>query len=45
MKTGDIVIFKCSVASLKEIGLTSSQLAYFYIHLLEAVKETKPATP
>ena len=44
MKKGDIVVFKCSVASLKEIGSTSTQPAYFYIHLLEAVKETEPTT-
>ena len=35
MNKGDITVFYCSVASLKEIGSTRIQPAYFYIHLLE----------
>ena len=41
MKKGEITVFLCSVASLKEIGSTRTQPAYFYIHLLETEKEPK----
>ena len=41
MKKGEITVFYCSVASLKEIGSTRTQPAYFYIHLLETEKEPK----